>query len=70
MEKEKAQIEAHTKELDNPKIAVEVLPLQKFYKAEQYHQNFVKRNPSQGYVVGVSIPRYKKAILKFPELLK
>ncbi len=69
-EQEKAQIEAYIKELDNPKIAVEVLPLQKFYKAEQYHQDFVKRNPNQGYVVGVSIPRYKKAIQKFPELLK
>lgn len=51
-------------------IAVEVLPFKKFYKAEDYHQDFVKLNPNQGYVRNVSIPRYKKAIKKFPELLK
>jgi len=51
-------------------IAVEVLPFKKFYIAEEYHQNYVKLHPNESYVKGVSIPRYKKAILKFPELLK
>lgn len=52
------------------KIAVEVVPFKKFYPAEKYHQDYVKHNPEQGYVRGVSIPRYKKAITHFPELLK
>jgi len=52
------------------RIAVEVVPFDTFYKAEKYHQNYVKLHPNEGYVKGVSIPRYKKAILKFPELLK
>ncbi len=52
------------------KIAVEVVPFKSFYPAEDYHQDYVKLNPNQGYVLGVSIPRYKKAIKNFPELLK
>ncbi len=51
-------------------IAVEVEPFQKFYKAEDYHQDYVKHHPNDRYVLGVSIPRYKKAIKNFPELLK
>ena len=52
------------------KIAVEVVANKKFYVAEDYHQDYVKHNPNQGYVRGVSILRYKKAITHFPELLK
>ena len=51
-------------------IAVEVAEFKKFYVGEKYHQDYVKLNPNQSYVVAVSIPRYKKAIKKFPELLK
>lgn len=52
------------------KIAVEVVAFKKFYPAENYHQNYVKLNPEERYVKGVSIPRYEKAIQNFPELLK
>ena len=52
------------------KIAVEVVPSMKFYPAEDYHQNYVKLNPDEGYVKSVSLPRYENAIKKFPELLK
>jgi peptide methionine sulfoxide reductase msrA/msrB len=52
------------------KIAVDIMPFVKFYSAEDYHQNYVKLNPNQSYVVNVSIPRLKKAIKNFPELLK
>ena len=51
------------------KIAVELKPRMPFYPAEAYHQDFVRRNPNQGYVRAVSIPRYEKAIKNFPELL-
>jgi len=51
-------------------IAVDVEEFTKFYIAEKYHQDYVKLNPNQSYVVAVSIPRYKKAIQLFPELLK
>ena len=74
-ELEKIQTENYIKKLEKSgvytkKIAVEVLPLDIFYNAEEYHQNYVKLHPNEGYVKGVSIPRYKKAIIKFPDLLK
>ena len=58
------------KEVYNGKIATEVTKLEKFYKAEEYHQDFERRNPNQGYVRAVSVPRLNKFKKKFPELLK
>lgn len=58
------------KEVYNGKIATEVLKLEKFYKAEEYHQDFEKRNPNQSYVRSVSIPRLNRFKKKFPSLLK
>jgi len=52
------------------KIATEVSQFIKFYKAEEYHQDFEKRNPNQGYVRAVSIPRLNRFKKKFPKLLK
>lgn len=54
----------------NGKIATEVTKLTKFYKAEEYHQDFEKRNPNQSYIRAVSVPRLNKFKSKFPELLK
>lgn len=54
----------------NAKIAAEVYPFQKFWKAEDYHQNYVKLNPNQMYVRGVSIPRLNEFKQKMPEVLK
>jgi len=60
---------ALAKELD-AKIAAEVYPFQKFWVAEDYHQNYERLHPNQGYIQGVSIPRLNKFKAKFPELLK
>lgn len=54
----------------NAKVAAEVYPFQKFWKAEDYHQNYVRLHPNDRYVQGVSIPRLNKFKSKFPELLK
>ncbi|MCT4664860.1 MAG: bifunctional methionine sulfoxide reductase B/A protein [Flavobacteriales bacterium] len=51
-------------------LAVEVQKEGKFYRAEEYHQDYVKKHPNHSYVKAVSIPRYEKAIKLFPELLK
>jgi len=56
-------------EYDEP-IATEIVPFEKFYPAEDYHQDYEKRNPNQPYVRSVSIPRLKRFQKKFPELLK
>ena len=37
------------KEVYDGKIATEVTKLTKFYEAEEYHQDFEKRNPNQSY---------------------
>ena len=71
--RQKQIIEEKMKELaaDYKKpIAVEVLPFQKFWKAEAYHQNYERRNPNDRYIQNVSIPRIKRFKAKFPELLK
>ncbi|WP_412560075.1 peptide-methionine (S)-S-oxide reductase MsrA [Winogradskyella sp. MIT101101] len=60
---------ALAKKLDD-EIAAEVYPFQKFWVAEDYHQDFEKRNPNQRYIVAVSIPRLNRFKAKFPELLK
>ena len=57
------------KNYDKP-IAAEVVPFQKFWKAEDYHQNYEKLNPNNPYIQNVSIPRLEKFKNKFPELLK
>jgi len=54
----------------NNKIATEVTKFTKFYIAEDYHQNFERRNPNHPYVRSVSIPRLNNFKSKFPELLK
>ncbi|WP_179343880.1 peptide-methionine (S)-S-oxide reductase MsrA [Winogradskyella ursingii] len=51
-------------------VAAEVYPFQKFWEAEAYHQNYEKRNPNQGYIRNVSVPRLNRFKAKFPELLK
>jgi peptide-methionine (S)-S-oxide reductase len=54
---------------DDP-ITTTLEPLTKFYKAEDYHQNYEARNPNQPYVRGVSVPRLNKFKAKYPHLLK
>lgn len=58
-----------SEEYEKP-LAVEVLPFQKFWEAEAYHQNYEKNNPNDPYIRNVSIPRINKFKRKFPQLLK
>ncbi|MBQ0788564.1 MAG: peptide-methionine (S)-S-oxide reductase MsrA [Oceanihabitans sp.] len=51
-------------------IAAEVYPFQKFWIAEDYHQNFERLHPDHGYIQNVSIPRLRKFQAKMPEVLK
>lgn len=67
IEAQKAQL---NKDVYNGKIATEVIKLEKFYKAEDYHQDFEKNNPRNSYIQNVSIPRLNKFKKKFPQLLK
>ena len=51
-------------------IAAEVYPFQKFWKGEDYHQNYERLHPNQGYIRNVSVPRLNRFKAKFPKLLK
>ena len=72
---EKELAEAYIKKLENDKvfngdITTTLEPLTKFYDAEDYHQDYERRNPNQPYVRSVSIPRLKRFQAKYPHLLK
>lgn len=54
----------------NATIAAEIYPFQKFWIAEDYHQNYERLHPDQPYVRGVSIPRLNRFKQKMPEVLK
>jgi peptide-methionine (S)-S-oxide reductase len=52
------------------KIATQLVPLAKFYAAEDYHQNFIDRNPNQAYVVRHDRPKLAQLRQQFPSLIK
>ena len=55
---EKSKLEAQ-KNFGNP-IVTEIVPLKKFYKAEDYHQQYYDNNSSQGYCQVVIAPKLQK----------
>lgn len=60
---------ALAKEL-NAIIAAEVYPFQKFWRGEDYHQNYERLHPNQSYIRNVSIPRLRRFQAKMPGVLK
>jgi len=63
------KIESLQPNYDKP-IAAEVKPFDKFWVAEDYHQDYKKKHPDNGYIQEVSNPRFKRFAKKMPELLK
>lgn len=55
---------------DGLDIVTELSPAPVFYPAEDYHQNFFARNPSQGYCNFAIPPKLMKLRSKFQDLLK
>ncbi len=51
-------------------IVTEVVPLKAFYKAEDYHQEYYRNNPRQGYCTVVITPKVAKFREHFRSLLK
>ncbi len=52
------------------KVAAEVYPFQKFWVAEDYHQDYERLNPDNPYIQNVSIPRLNRFKRKMPDILK
>jgi peptide-methionine (S)-S-oxide reductase len=72
---EKRVAEAYIRQLTEAKIFHEPIvttlePLEKFYPAEDYHQDYVKNHPDHPYVKQWSVPKLNKLRKKFPDLLK
>ena len=59
---------ADAKSFDQP-IVTSLEKLDKFYPAEQYHQDYVKNNPGDPYVVRWALPKIEKLKKAFPDLL-
>jgi peptide-methionine (S)-S-oxide reductase len=51
-------------------ITASIMQFKVFYKAEAYHQDYVARNPTNGYVQTVSIPEIQKYQHDHPALIK
>jgi peptide-methionine (S)-S-oxide reductase len=51
-------------------IVTEVIPFTKFYDAEDYHQDYERKNPNNSYIRQVSIPRLNRFKKNFPDYLK
>jgi peptide-methionine (S)-S-oxide reductase len=54
---------------DRP-IVTQVVPLDKFYMAEDYHQEYFAKNPYQAYCMAVVSPKVSKFRKHFQDLLK
>lgn len=58
------------KEVYDGKIVTEITPLDVFYPAEKYHQNYFNLNTSKGYCRAVIVPKLKKFEEVFKDIQK
>jgi peptide-methionine (S)-S-oxide reductase len=63
-------IKIEAKEAWDDPIVTEITAFDKFFKAEDYHQNYFKDNPNQGYCSFIIAPKVKKFREKFKDRLK
>ena len=51
-------------------IVTEVKPLTRFYRAESYHQDYMRHHPNEPYIVYNDKPKLENLKKRFPELVK
>jgi peptide-methionine (S)-S-oxide reductase len=51
-------------------VVTEIVPLENYWPAEAYHQDFFERNPYQGYCMAVAAPKVAKFRKTFARLAK
>lgn len=56
--------------LKQPSFVTQIIPFDKFYKAEEYHQNYYDRNKSYPYCQIVINPKIKKLLEEFENEVK
>ncbi|PKA97011.1 peptide-methionine (S)-S-oxide reductase [Flavobacteriaceae bacterium MAR_2009_75] len=73
---EKKTIESYIKALEENDvyngrtITTQVIEFEKFYDAEDYHQDYERKNPNNSYIRNVSIPRLNRFKENFTDYLK
>jgi peptide-methionine (S)-S-oxide reductase len=65
-DEQKAIAEEMIREL-GPAVVTQVVPAEEFYPAEEYHQEYFRKNPNQGYCSFVVAPKVKKFRTHFPD---
>lgn len=51
-------------------IVTEIVKLERFYPAEEYHQNYLARHPDQPYIVYNDLPKVRRLQVELPELYR
>lgn len=64
------EVKVEAKEAWDDPIVTEISAFDKFFKAEDYHQNYYKDNPNEGYCSFIIAPKVKKFREKFKDRLK
>lgn len=72
---QKRVAESYIRQLDAAKVfdkpvLTEVVPLERFYKGEEYHQDYAARNPLQPYILFTARPKVDKVRKYYKDRLK
>lgn len=51
-------------------LVTSIEPASEFYPAEDYHQDFFAKNPTQGYCLAVAVPKVNKVRARFAQYLR
>lgn len=71
-DEQKARFEtaiARANELWDGGVVTTLEPLETFYRAEEYHQDFFAKNPGQGYCMAVAVPKVNKVRKAYSEYI-
>ena len=74
-EEQKRIAESYIQQLDevkafNSRIVTQVVPLNEFYQAEDYHQNYLVNHPNEPYIVYNDMPKLANLRKLLPKLYK
>lgn len=67
---EKYKAELNRQNVYNKPVVTEITAFDKFYKAEDYHQDYYANNPTQGYCQMIIVPKLEKFRKVFEDKLK
>ena len=67
---EKYKAELNKENIFNKPVVTEIIAFEKFYRAENYHQNYYANNSTQGYCQIVIVPKLEKFRKIFKDKLK